>query len=324
MIIHQLDSHWISCALALFNTSIQHKELLYKPLSLDDFKQKFQTSDPSLDVKTILDVDSHQLIGFMSGVIVKDKNKAYITTIVVDSKYRRKGVGSNLLHQFESYVANHYPSIPSIDIIFFNPMQFEWIIPKTNNHDHPNAPGVDMDRPAFHFFIDLGYKEYAKQNSYYKNIEQYSFRQDIIELIDDLSVKNIKITFFNPDFHQGFDELFENLKNPYWNDEIRKASINHEPILVATIGDKIIGFTGPLRVQSSKRGYFAGIGVHSDYRGHSIGKVLFASLCYELKILGAHFMTLFTGETNPARKIYEREGFMIVKSWANMKKEIIQ
>jgi len=41
-----------------------------------------------------------------------------------------------------------------------------------------------------------------------------------------------------------------------------------------------------------------------------------------LKDLGAEFMTLFTGETNPARNIYETAGFKIVKTWADMKFEI--
>ena len=39
-----------------------------------------------------------------------------------------------------------------------------------------------------------------------------------------------------------------------------------------------------------------------------------------LKERGARFMSLFTGETNRARSIYESAGFRIVKSWACMRK----
>ena len=38
--------------------------------------------------------------------------------------------------------------------------------------------------------------------------------------------------------------------------------------------------------------------------------------------MGAGFMTLFTGETNPARNIYEAAGFSIVRSWTDMRREI--
>jgi len=75
-------------------------------------------------------------------------------------------------------------------------------------------------------------------------------------------------------------------------------------------------------VQPSGRGFFLGIGIHSDYRGVGAGKALFAALCKGLKGIGASFMTLFTGEENPARNIYEAAGFKIVKSWVVMRKEV--
>lgn len=322
MIIDHLDLLWVNHARMLFNSCVQKGELLYKPLSSEQFTGKMTSKDPLVDCKTYLDIDDEELTGFMSGVIVKDKHKAYVTTIIVDPRYRRQGIGSKLLTRFENDVKNEYPMIQTIDIVFFNPKSFEWIIPKTKDHDHPNAPGVDLESSAIHFFQHHGYSQFAKQNSYYKNVEHYELSDDIKSIMSELKKINIEITYYNPNIHHGFNALFEDLKNPYWNDEIKKACEQQEPILIACKDKEIIGFTGPLRVQPSKRGYFAGIGVHSGYRSHGIGKVLFASLCHELKNRGAHFMTLFTGETNPARKIYEREGFTIVKSWANLRKEI--
>ena len=83
-----------------------------------------------------------------------------------------------------------------------------------------------------------------------------------------------------------------------------------------------MGFTGPLAVQPSGRGYFTGIAVHPDCRGGGAGKVLFSSLCESLRDMGAGYMTLFTGEANPARNIYEAAGFRIVRTWADMRKEV--
>jgi len=44
-------------------------------------------------------------------------------------------------------------------------------------------------------------------------------------------------------------------------------------------------------------------------------------LCSTLKDMGASYMTLFTGETNQARNIYEAAGFHIVRTWADMRRE---
>ena len=93
-------------------------------------------------------------------------------------------------------------------------------------------------------------------------------------------------------------------------------------LIVALDGNLVIGFTGPIYKQSSGRGYFAGIGIHSKYRGRGIGTLLFSRLCMGFKEIGVDYMTLFTGKNNPARNIYERENFKIVRSWANMRKEI--
>ena len=53
-----------------------------------------------------------------------------------------------------------------------------------------------------------------------------------------------------------------------------------------------------------------------------IGTTIFFMLMRSFKDVGAKFSTLFTGETNPAKKIYDRAGFQVVKTWAVMRKEI--
>jgi len=314
-------SHVDKC-LFLWNTLIKQNELLYKPLVKDQFILKFLKSTDQLKIISFVDEDNQKINGFVSGVIVEDKQKAYLTTIIVDPSQRRHKIGSSLLKAFEDEIINHYDFVKTIDVIFFNPIQLEWIIPNTNNHDHPNAPGVDIDALGYDFLNAMGYIQFAKQNSYYKNIENYTYNQDILSTIDDLKKHGITITFFDSSKHHGLNELFEDLKNPYWTEEITKATESHLPVLIAEKKGFVIGFTGPLGVQKSLRGYFAGIGVHSGYRGYGVGKVLFSSLCLDLSKLGADYMTLFTGDANSARRIYEKEGFKIVRSWANMRKEI--
>ncbi len=100
------------------------------------------------------------------------------------------------------------------------------------------------------------------------------------------------------------------------------AKENPRPILIAEQEGKAIAFAGPLDKEPSGRGYFAGIGCHAEYNGLGVAKVLFSNLCLGLKSVDADFMTLFTGEQNKARNIYEDAGFKIIRSWSVMRKEI--
>lgn len=322
MAIKTLTLSHVDKSLHLWNMLINQNELLYKPLVKDQFILKFLQSTETYEIKSFVDEHDDHIKGFSSGVIVTSKQKAYLTTVVVDPRFRRQKIASHLLNAFEDYVLSNYPSIESIDVIFFNPVQFEWIIPHTTHHDHPNAPGIDLKSTGYHFLNALGYSQFAKQNSYYKNIKGYTYNEDILSAIKHLKEHEITITFFDQQKHYGLDALFVDLNNPYWTDEITKATKLKKPVLIAEKNGLVIGFTGPLGVQKSLRGYFAGIGVHSGYRGYGAGKVLFSSLCLQLSKLGAHYMSLFTGESNSARRIYEKEGFKIVRSWANMRKEL--
>lgn len=322
MAIRTIQEKDISSIFTMWHQAIHDGELLYKPLSQEIFISKFIESSLPFPIRSFVYEVNHQPVGFISGVVDPSKSKAYLTMIFVEPSSRHHGYGTALLNHFENEIHVSFSQIPSIDILFFNPMTLEWIIPLTNQHDHPNAPGVDYDSVAHRFFKKNGYIEFAKQNSYYRNIQGFTYSEKIEELNKSLKEKNIEIRLYDLNKDHGFQHLFDDLKNPYWQQEITQAVTNNQPILIASHEGIIIGFTGPLRVQQSLRGYFAGIGVHSAYRGLGVGKVLFAALCKELSHLGAHYMSLFTGEQNQARKIYEREHFVIVRSWANMRKEL--
>lgn len=322
MSIVLLNQTHMNKALNFWNSLMTHDPMVYKPLSTNEFITKFHAQSKDIDKRTYLDIEDNILRAMISGVYVQEKKKAYISTIVCLKENRRQKIASSLLKYFEESLIKDYPEIESIDIVFFNPVQFEWYIPNTPYHDHPNAPGIELDSEAYYFFLSNNYSQFAKQNVYYKSIENYTYLEHTKRDIHTLEHMNIHITLYDNTKHKGLSEFLDCLNNTYWKTEILKASFDNKPVLIAEKDGLVIGFTGPLGVQSSKRGYFAGIGVDQAYRGKKIGAVLFSSLCYELSHMGAHFMTLFTGENNPARNIYEKEGFTICKSWANMRKEI--
>ncbi len=309
----------------LFN-SVAQCEVVHKKLNEIRFTEQFISQQENVIKVNFIATDYDKVIGFANASYRSDTNEGYITFIVVDKEYRRKGIGRALLKQLQDELYNLSNStLEKYDVIFFNPINLEWCVPNTKEHDHPNAPGVDVSSDGYMFLKNCGYRDTVYQNSFYQPLANFEFSPKIKERIESLKQQDITITFYDKNKHFGLDELFTDLGNEQWREIIIGNVMKPDggyPVLIAEHKGKAVGFTGPLYAQASGRGYFAGIGVHSDYRKFGLGKALFSSLCMSLKDLGAEFMTLFTGETNPARNIYETAGFKIVKTWADMKFEI--
>lgn len=308
--------------LELFNDTTKEINFLYEPLNNQQFLDKFLNSTDNYQVLSFVLEEDGEIAGFSSGVYIQKTMKAYISMIIVKKTYRRKGFGKALLTQLEKSLQEVDSRLDKIDIVFFNPVQFNWIIPNTKAI-HPNSPGVDMQSDSYYFFQHHGYVDFAHQNSYYRDITKFTYSEKTQKTLDQVKQEGFEISYYNLNKHFGLKELLDNLNNEGWKTEIlghAETLKEKNTILVPTYNNLVVGFTGPLRVQESKRGYFAGIGTHSDFRGHGLGKALFASLVMGLKELGADYMTLFTGINNPARTMYEGEDFKIVRNWANMRK----
>ena len=312
----------IPAVTALFNRAAA-EETLYKSMTEEQCAAFFLLQkDEGCRKYGFVCWEGEQIIGFSSGCTSADGRTGYITYVYVMPEWRGKGLGRALTEALEEKL---WDTAEKVDIVFYNPMQIPWWIPGTGQkHDHPCAPGVDMSGPAFLFFKRLGYRCFAYQNSYYQNLENYAYPADILQKIENLRQADIEVTYYNRQVHTGLAELFDDLNNPGWkqailaNDALGDAA---RPLLVAVHGGKTVcGYTGPLSVSSEGRGCFHGIGVHHEYRQHGAGKVLFSTLCTALREQGAAFMSLYTGEDNPARNIYEAAGFKIVRSWADMRK----
>lgn len=305
----------------LFNSTAL-VEVVHKKLDEKPFEEQFITETENVKKVNLVAIADGKVIGFANASYKKDTNVGYITFVVVEKQNRRQGFGRTLLKALqENLDALSSNTLGKYDITFFNPINLEWVVPNTDMHDHPNAPGVDVSSDVYMFLKNCGYRDTVYQNSFYQPLASFEISPKIKERIDGLSENDLSITFFDKDKHFGLDELFTDLGNEQWR-EIIVGNVNKAdggfPVLIAEHKGKAVGFTGPLYVQKSGRGYFAGIGVHSEYRKYGLGKALFASLCNSLKDMGADYMTLFTGETNPARNIYESTGFKIVKTWADM------
>lgn len=309
----------------LFSLSCE-EDVLFKQLDAAAFAQFF-LADTEHAAKLLLVLEQDDaLVGFASSCVpLPAGEKGYISFVYVLPGQRRKGLGRLLVEKLEQEMRVRFPSVKQTEIAFYNPMQFAWWIPDTGRSaDHPCAPGLDVSGSAFLFFKRVGYRCYADINSYYRSLEGYRHPDDIASRIENLRANHIEVTFYDRTRHEGLNDLFTNIRNEGWrraimaNDALGDAA---KPLLVAVADGRLVcGYTGPLSVDPSGRGCFHGIGVHTEYRQHGAGKVLFSSLCMALHDMGATFMSLYTGEDNPARNIYEAVGFRIVRSWSAMRK----
>lgn len=324
MSLEKLTEINIKDLVKLWNDEKDKGRFIHKNLNEVEFVNKFIKEEDGIEKINVVYKIEDKIVGFGNACCKDNVDTGYITFVLVDSEYLRRGIGLEIVKYLENELVSKN-KLKRIDLIFFNPINLEWIVPNTVYHDHPNAPGVDVSSDAYIFFKNLGYRDVVIQNSYYRKLEDFEYTDSINNKLKNLKEKGIEIVYYDKNKHTGFEKLFDNLENPLWK-EIITENINRadggDPVLIVAKDDKIYGFTGPLIVQESKRGSFCGIGVHSDYRKHGAGKLLFSALCRGLKDKGAEYMTLFTGEENPARNIYESANFKIVRTWADMRKEL--
>ncbi|WP_312446153.1 GNAT family N-acetyltransferase [Lacrimispora sp.] len=322
MIFLDLNKENAGTAYELFEDAVRAKEVLFRPFENQSDFCRFFMENQADEVHKITILEEHGW-GFASGCFLSGESRAYLSMIAVKKEMQRQEIGKTMLACLEDRLRKE-SGVSRIEIVFFNPMTFSWYIPGKKTADHPNAPGVDVGSNAYLFFKNCRYRDYAMQNSYYLALDDYSVPDFAAVIAEGLEKEDITIEVYDSHRHYGMEAMMHKFQNPLWERDILGETAkgeNSRPILIAAHNGKVIGFTGPLDVEESGRGYFCGIGVDPGYRGKKISTVLFCRLCISLKEMGADFMSLFTGENNPARNIYEAAGFRIVRTWADMRKE---
>ena len=321
-----IDKETVSTAAALWNASIAAGEIPYKPLDNEAFFKLFLTPVKAGD--RVFSFYSENKEGFIIGHFDGGIKRYFLTMIVVEPASRRKGIGTGLIEVLEKAmeedaVAYGLPA-PLMEVSYFNPVNITWILPDTEGHVHPNAPGIRLGSPAHLFLKNLEFEDFSYQNSYDLPLKTYVWRQDRLQkYIDRFEKAGYQIEFYDPKRHHGMQDLVDNLNNDLWNWQIpgeMEREGGPRPILIVNDHGRVGGFAGPIVVEPTGRGWLLGIAVHSDCRGVGAATLLFNRLCEAFREAGASYMTFFTGEDNFARKIYESAGGKIKASWADMKR----
>lgn len=294
----------------------------YKEMDIRSFGELI-LNNPYFDpAKTFVMTEKGEVKGFACGCMGEDlplgKTSGYITCVILDEAYEDSGKYKLLLSRLEETFRSAGKT--QSEILFFNPMMLPWYIKGTDRHEHNNAPGVFKSCRLYKELLQNGYAERTTEHAMYLDLSLFHIPDRILEKEKRIQADGYEVTFFDKERHYEVKKMLTALNNPLWEKEIKKCTGEGIPVLVAARNDRVVGFAGPIIKQENRRGYFTGIGVMKEEEGHGLGTLLFYKLCEEEKKAGAEYMSLFTGAGNPAGKIYEQAGFMVVEKFAVMRK----
>ncbi len=310
--------------IALWNSVMQKED--YRELARESFREIF-TQNPYFDPAgaLVLTGDDGGVQGFACGCVGDDlplgDKSGYLTCIVLDPKAQTEENFNILLYRLEQFFIGEGKR--QAEVLFFNPMLLPWYIPNTPKHEHNNAPGVPVNSWFHQSLLRNGYAERARECAMYLNLKQFAVTEHMRQKESVSAQDGYEVTLFDPSRHFGVSEMLTGFDNPLWQKEITEAAQNGIPVVVAAKENQVVGFAGPVVRSPSGRGYFSGIGVKYGHEGHGLGSVLFFKLCESFQAVGAEYMSLYTGLENPARNIYEHAGFIPVKEFAIMRKELV-
>lgn len=296
----------------------------YVELNNKSFENVFINSSYFKSENTFI-LDVNGVVGFACGCTGNDLPygdiSGYITCIILSPEMQTISDFSSLTNALETSFKKQEKK--QSEVLFFNPMMLPWYIPNTPNHQHNNAPGAPVDSYFYKLLLENGYVQRTRECAMYLDLSKFEIPKDILKKERDLLSLSYEVEVFDESKHLGLTEMLKGLDNSLWKREITECSKNGKPFIIAAKDKLVVGFAGPVIRQQTGRGYFTGIGVLSEHEGHGLGTVLFFKLCEAFKNDNVEYMSLFTGLVNPAIKIYKKAGFIPVREFAVMRKELL-
>ena len=258
--------------------------------------------------------------GFAAGNTVPGSETAYLTVLFAPDDGTRRALLSELIAAMRA----ENPAWKRLRWVFYNPCLLRWRLPGPGRFEHPGLPGVPEDSPLHAFLLAEGWRDFARMNVYLRPLADFRIPDGIREKIEENAAAGLAVRLWDPASDGSFAPLTDALGSDDWRRTLAANEASPAPLPVMIAADEraearaknggrafVCGFAGPMRRTENGRGWFAGIGIHPDYRRRGLGAALFASLCEGLRALGADYMTLFTGSDGPAHRIYEAAGFEV-------------
>lgn len=252
--------------------------------------------------------------------IPRGDERGYFTCLIADAVHDTDETAQTLFGALEASFRAKGKTYGAVT--FFNPMRLPWVIPGTPGYEHNNMPGIAADLPLHGRMLRRGYRETSRECSMFRDLSDFTVPDSAGAFAAKLAKQGFAIGRYDSERHTGLHEMLVSFENPDWMKQVTEAAEKRMLLPVALAGSRVAGFAGPVYPEPTGRGYFAGIGIMPEYQHRGLGSLLFYRLCEEEKQVGAKYMSLFTGEDNPAKKIYESAGFRTARVFGVMLKKL--
>ena len=289
--------------------------------SLEDFEfRKIFLEHPNFSPElTFVLEEMGRIYGFINGCAGAD-GTGYITCLLLEPEADTEENVAALVYRLEEAFRNQGRNRCAVS--FFNPIRLPWVIPGTPGHQHNNMPGVPENLPLYERLRALGYTPTSRECGLYYNLANHVTPAWVEGKASEMAQRGYTVAQYDSCCHSGLEEMLESLGNPVWIQEITAAAREGLDLLVGLKGDVCAGFTGPVYPEKTGRGYLSGVAVAPQYERNGLGTLLFYRLLQREKEVGSKYMSIFTGDNNPAKRIYLEAGFQIVRTFAVMQKEL--
>ena len=221
----------------------------------------------------IVAYDGSETVGFIYGTkrIVCDEvaglqdGTAWIVEMGVKKKYRRQGIGTELVKKLENKF--HSEGVNRIDLC--------------NYSSNYITPGVDNEnyQGSVNFFEKLGYKQYGKSVAMEMKLNNYTYLEKYKAKKKQLLEEGIRVVPFEYMYALSVKEFFKN-EFEHWWPVCRNLIITTEeesPLFIALDKDeKTVGFV--MRSMDGTPERFGPFGMSESLQGKSIGSLLFNEL----------------------------------------------
>ena len=257
-----------------------------------------------------------RVIGFMLGSVRAhpmedqhpDFDRGYISLIAVDREHQRRGIGTKLWKQVESYFRARDCKVAQVST--YAPNYF--------------VPGIDQAAypGAIEFFKKQGFAVVVTVISMDSPLVSLKTPEWIIEKEAKLVSEGIVFDTFKPEHALP---LLDHLKTCFpgdWQRYLRESMVrittgdfDRGQVYVAMQGGRCVGFC------QHEADRFGPFGVDEKERGRGIGAVLLLKCLHGMKAMGYH-TAWFMSTTDDAAKVYAHGGFKETRRHAVMRRTL--
>jgi mycothiol synthase len=276
-------------------------------IDVDRFCRKV-LADPNFDPEgALVAEEGGEPVGFLlalarrsplAGVDLEPR-EGWITVFFVDPERRRRGHGSRLLEAALRFLAGRRVSVSPYAPNYF------W-------------PGVDPDAypEAMEFLERRGFRRLYGCAAMDRRLVGYAVPEEVRRLQRSLEDQGFRFHHLEPRFVTGLLDFNARHFHPDWARAVREAIARGAPFdrfLLATRGGRVAGYC-TYGTYDHVPDRFGPFGVDPDLRGMGLGKVLLHGCLDEMRRKGFHdAWFLWTGEDDPAGRLYRRAGFEVTR-----------